>query len=102
MHKPAEVKVAQIPEAEKKKEEFPPGFLPRPNDNKVYAIRDDDYAFWDLLFCEGRKKEKEIWRSLKARMEDSGGPKPESDRIKKNGRQPGVEINASCSKVDPG
>ena len=28
MHEPAEVKVAQIPEAEKKKEEFPPGFFP--------------------------------------------------------------------------
>ena len=42
MHKPAEVKVAQIPEAEKKKKEFLLGFLPRPNDNKVYAIGEDD------------------------------------------------------------
>ena len=45
MHEPTEVKVARIPEAERKKEEFPPGFLPPPNDNKVYAIGDDDYAF---------------------------------------------------------
>ena len=59
MHKPAEVKVTQVPEDEKKKEEFPSGFLPRPNDNKVYAIGEDDYAFCDLLFGEGRKKEGE-------------------------------------------
>ena len=30
---------------EAKKEEFPPGFLPRPNDHKMYAIGEDDYAF---------------------------------------------------------
>ena len=45
----------------KKEEVFPPGFLPRPNDNKVYAIGEDDYAFWDLLFGEGIKKEREKW-----------------------------------------
>ena len=33
-------------EAVKKKEdEYPPGFLPRPNEQKVYAIGEDDYAF---------------------------------------------------------
>ena len=42
-----------------KEEEFPPDFLPRPNDHKVYAIGEDDYAFWDFLFGEGRKKERE-------------------------------------------
>ena len=47
----------------KKEEEFPPGFLPRPKDHKVYAIGEDDYAFGDLLFGEGRKKEKKRWRS---------------------------------------
>ena len=34
----------------KKVDEFPPGFLPRPNENKVYAMGEDDYAFWDSLF----------------------------------------------------
>ena len=58
-------------------EKFPPGFLPHPNENKVYAIGEDDHAFWDLLFSEGRKKERERWRSLKARMNNSGGPEPE-------------------------
>ena len=29
----------------KKEEEFPPSFLPRPNDHKVYAIGEDDYEF---------------------------------------------------------
>ena len=59
MHEPAEVKVARIPKDEKKKEEFPPCFLHRSNDYRVYAIEDDDYAFWDLLFGEGRKKERD-------------------------------------------
>ena len=45
MYKPTEVKVVQVPEAEKKKEEFLPGFLPQPNDHKLYAIGEDDYAF---------------------------------------------------------
>ena len=45
--------------ADKKVGEFPPGFLPRPKENKVYAIREDDYAFWDFLFGDGRKKERE-------------------------------------------
>ena len=27
---------------EEKNNEFPPGFLPRPNDHKVYAIVEDD------------------------------------------------------------
>ena len=87
VHEPAEVKVARIPEDEKKKEEFPPGFLPRPNDHKVYAIGEDNYAFWDLLFGEGKKKERERWRSLKVRMEDSSGTEPKrGDRVKMNGR----------------
>ena len=103
MHKPAEVKVAQIPEAEKKNEEFPPGFLSRPNDDKVYAIGEDDYAFQDLLFGEGMKKKRERWRSLKARMEDSGGPEPESsNRLMMSERQPVVETSVSCSTDDPG
>ena len=88
---------------EKKEEVFPPGFLPRPNDNKVYAIGEDDYAFWDLLFGEGRKKERERCQSLKARMEDSGRLELESSgRMKMNGRQPGVETNASCSTDEQG
>ena len=45
----------------KKVDEFLPGFLPEPNENKVYAIGEDDYAFWGLLFGEGRKKERERW-----------------------------------------
>ena len=48
----------EVRKAEKKKEKFPHGFLPRPNENKVYAIGEDDYAFWDFLFREGRKKER--------------------------------------------
>ena len=88
---------------EVKKEEFTPGFLPRPNDHKVYAIGEDDYAFWDLLFSEGRKKERERWRSLKARMEDSGGTKSESVTwMKMNKRQPGGETNVSCATHEPG
>ena len=58
MHEPAEVKVIHEPKAEKKKEELVSGFLSHPNDNKVYAIGEDDYAFWDLLLSEGRKKER--------------------------------------------
>ena len=30
---------------EKEEVKYSPGFLPRPNDNKVYAIGEDDYAF---------------------------------------------------------
>ena len=103
MHEPVEVKVTRIPEDEKKNEEFPPGFLPHPNDNRVYAIEDDDYAFWDLLFGEGRKKEREKWRSLKARMNDPSGTEPEyTDRLRMSGRQLGVETSVSCSTDDPG
>ena len=45
--------------AMKKEEEFPLGFLPRPKDHTVYEIGEEDYAFWDLLFREGMKKERE-------------------------------------------
>ena len=86
---------------ESKEVECSPGFLPRPNDHKVYAIGEDDYAFWDLLFGDGRKKEREKWRSLKAHKEDSGGTIPEVVVRMEEWRQPKVEINASCSKDDP-
>ena len=47
---------------------------------------------------EGRKKERETWQSLKARMDDPGGPEPESSNdVKMSGRQPGGEAKASCS-----
>ena len=69
----------------------------------MYAIGEDDYAFWDLLFGKRRKKEMEKWRSLKARMDDPDGPEPKSSNHgKMSGRQPGGETNASCSTNDPG
>ena len=90
-------------EAVKKKEdEYPPGFLPRPNEHKVYGIGEDDYTFEDLIFREGRKKERERWRSLKSRMDNSSEPELEGDRVKKSGRQPGEETSASCSTKNPG
>ena len=88
---------------EKEEVKYPLGFLPRPNAHKVYAIEKDDYAFWDMLFGEGRKKQREKWRSLKARMEDYGGIRPEKDAlIDDDRRQLGGEINVSCSKDEPG
>ena len=88
---------------EVKKEEFALSFLPRPTDHKVYAIGEDDYAFWDLLFDEGRKKERERWRSLKARMEDFGGTEPKSATLMmEDKRQPGGETNVSCATREPG
>ena len=72
LRKELRVELIEELKAMKKEEEFQPGFLPRPNDHTVYALGEDDYAFWDLLFGKGRKKERERWRSLKARMEDFG------------------------------
>ena len=89
--------------AERTEKEFPPGFLPRPKDHTVYAIGEDDYAFWDLLFGEGRKKEQERWRSLKARMEDSGETEPKSAaHMKMDKRQPGGKTNVSCTTRESG
>ena len=88
---------------EKEEVKYPSGFLPRSKDHKVYAIGEDDYAFWDLLFGEGRKKEQEKWRSLKARMEDFGRIWPVKDaRMKEDRRQPGREINVSCDTCESG
>ena len=88
---------------EKEEVKYPLGFLPRPNAHNVFSNGEDDYIFWDLLFDKGRKKERERWRSLKARMEDSGGTEPESeDRMKMNKGQPGVETNVSCAIRDSG
>ena len=52
---------------------------------------------------EERKKEREIWRSLKARMNDPGGTELEStDQMKMSKRQPGGETKVSYATCEPG
>ena len=71
--------------------------------HNVAAIAEDDYMFWDLLFGEGRKKERERWRSLKSRLDDPGDTRPdEGARIFDDRRQPGMEINVSYATLEPG